>query len=71
MWIRVHKCALPARLRLLVAFHSVPAFHLSPPTAGLFFFTGEISPKREIKNQKQIENENVLKVFKSPEVRVK
>jgi hypothetical protein len=43
---------------------------LSPPTAGLVFFTGEISPKREIKNQKKLENENVFEVFfKSPEIK--
>jgi len=54
--------ALPARLRLLVSFHSVPAFHLSPPTAGLFFSLAKSRQKEKLKT-KNFENENVFEGF--------
>ncbi len=54
--------ALPARLRLLVAFHSVPAFHLSPPTAGLFVSLAKSRQKEKLKTKK-FENENVFEGF--------
>ncbi len=62
MWIRVHKCApgSPASSRCLSQCSCV-----SPLTTNCrpVFFTGEISPKRETKNQKNSKMKIFLKGF--------